>query len=465
MPENPIDGFLGAIAHGADAGRVRRQLKKENRHGMNFLGLDRPIHSDVPSFTGAVFQGFRNAQVSPELQLRRDQLELQRENFNLQNGLAQRSVRLEREGLREAAALQDALDAEPDLRKRLSLVSQSSNLAAKVPKIYGVIRQGVLDELSADMEAQKFAASLEDETTKGAIDAGIRKSFTALAERDPGLAFRLNEDFVSGDVDRRNAALDQLSDASRQFEGSFGEAMRNVELAKDRGDTEEISIAMAALNKITAPSGMRFELDPSTGKVLAASGAGLQSEMGALPLGVRGKFQEKIRAGDFTRSLINEIRPLLSNDTTGLRGVIRNIAINKFTANARQLFNLEDKADTDLVQATSLFAMINSEAIKALKPDSQMNMREFSVIQNALPELNASDTLSVTLQKLNTLADSINLGEFLNRRSLGESQAPLFDRLGTEDTLRFLRKGVTLKIFTRNEATAIASELLDVAPE
>lgn len=210
---------------------------------------------------------------------------------------------------------------------------------------------------------------------------------------------------------------------------------------------------------------MRLEIDPSTGKAYAASGAGLQAEMGALPLGVRGKFQEKIRAGDFTRSLINEIRPLLSNDTTGLRGVIRNIAINKFTANARQLFNLEDKADTDLVQATSLFAMINSEAIKALKPDSQMNMREFSVIQNALPELNASDTLSVTLQKLNTLADSINLGEFLNRRSLGESQAPLFDRLGTEDTLRFLRKGVTLKIFTRNEATAIASELLDVAPE
>ena len=59
------------------------------------------------------------------------------------------------------------------------------------------------------------------------------------------------------------------------------------------------------------------------------------SEMGEVPLGTKGRFQERIRAGDFTRALIEEVLPLLNNNTTGARGVIRDFARNTVGANLR----------------------------------------------------------------------------------------------------------------------------------
>ena len=110
------------------------------------------------------------------------------------------------------------------------------------------------------------------------------------------------------------------------------------------------------------------------------------------------------------------------------------------------------------MRVDTLLTNIRSEAVKLLKTDSQMSNRELALIQNALPSLSAGESLSVTTEKINILKDVINLGEFLNRRTIGESMDPLFSRMDVDSVKSFIHKGVEVGLLTRAEAIAAAEQ-------
>ena len=405
MPVNPIDSFVNGLASGSNAAATRRQIKEDNRNTNPFSGL-RP--RPVPSFGATVFRGFAESRFTPETRMRLEQMQFQREAFELDAAIKQRAANDEREALRGVAALSDQIAALDSPEEKLALLNRNAPLAARVPGVFAEIRKGVDAELRVRKEAQaeeralreealaekKHDEALRQESLTGRINEGVMSAFESLAETNPILAARLSADYQSGDVARQQSALEQLGEAGRTFQGPFGDALHNLQLARDLGDPDQIAAATAALNKVAAPSGFVFE-QKSDGSII------LQQGSSGLTTGTTSDIQKSIATTTSVLTMAHALQESLSlpqaQRSIGFRGLLTKV---RNTLGAQINPNLFDAEPAAIRKQMLAF---RETALRIISADSRFSNADFDRLNAIFPSDGAFESVQDAQAGLNAV--------------------------------------------------------------
>ena len=187
----------------------------------------------------------------------------------------------------------------------------------------------------------------------------------------------------------------------------------------------------------------RMEIDEVTGKitglVVGPGASDTDSPLGDRAVGGTSKDQDAITKGEKLRALIRRTREAITPETAGPRGTTKYYLNNRFLAPLREAAGFDPGLDDDIVDARQLLTNIRSQAMTSLKVDSQMNAKEFALIEPGLPKIGLVTTAAETQAMLKELEKITDLNEYLIRRN--NPNVPLdefFDRLSIDEIADFV---------------------------
>ena len=176
-----------------------------------------------------------------------------------------------------------------------------------------------------------------------------------------------------------------------------------------------------------------------TGLVIGPGASDPDSPLGDRSIGGTSKDQDAITKGEKLRTLIRRTQDLITPDTAGPRGTTKFYFNNRVLGPIREIRGLDAGLDEDIVEARQVLTNIRSQAMTSLKVDSQMNAKEFALIEPGLPEIGFATTAAETKAKLKELEQITDLNEYLIRRN--NPNIPLdefFDRLSIDEIADFV---------------------------
>jgi hypothetical protein len=192
-------------------------------------------------------------------------------------------------------------------------------------------------------------------------------------------------------------------------------------------------------------------INPDTGEVeiIESTGGG---PVGEGATGITSKFQEQISSHEIARANINSLREVADPGSFGVDGLLAS-ANNRLLAPAKAFFGFEPGVDVKFAALQKRLAQVRTAALKSLKVDAQMGVKEFAEVEAGLPELGVFQTFDEFNVTLNELETVNNLGEYVKRRNVdGIPMQPMLDRMGRSEVIEFITRGVTTKLMSKSEA-------------
>jgi len=366
--ENPVDELINGIIGGAEAGQSRREFKRVRNRAMelgntNLAAAAKELRP--PSFTSAVFRGFRDASLTPGQRLQAEQLQFANEARAVELGLKQREFNDSRQGLRDAVQLSDAISTVSDPREKLEILSRFPNLARTAPKVYSAMVNAAQEEYQTGIDMEKTKTALEAKSLSGMREKARFELLAEMTQLAPALADRYEATLANGDLEERKQTVAEFN------------------VLKD-----DLRSKNGLLVETTSDGGMRV----ATGDAATD-----------LTIGTKGNIQKQITSTRVALDALTKLQGALSKPdaerAVGIRGFVTDLR-NGILAQANP--NLFDESAGE---TRRLILLAKEAAIRAVSADDRFSNQDRAALDNIFASLKVTESLPGARQAIDKVVD------------------------------------------------------------
>lgn len=404
-------------------------------------------------FGQAITHGFQLAQNQAKIDLDKEQqkvlLPLQREFARLRNISSGIEIDTAKRALQQQIATQSALPDVIDLQMRISdspngykdpgLIEEARSLFQRFPSLAGT-KEG-RDLLSNFTNASKLDAAF----------SGISR-FNQMLESQPG-----NQRVTGMNPETGNVQLSQPEKPEQVITPEQAHAM---------GLSESSATGPGGIKYSRPPQGETFEVVGPDGTVMRRTigGAAGQSEIGKPTVAMQSRLQEGLASSIRSIGIIDQLLPLVSNETVGPTAALGGLVFDRALANVYPKLASKDRA-----VFRSGLSEYRANYIKEHKSDGNIANIERNEILSALPDVNrvidspenAKNVLEA-LEKLSAMR-ALSYAKNLGLESPKQALDTLGDAKTVESAFRIGLIGVDALRYLLDQGVISVEDLVDLS--